>query len=402
MSVTRIYQFSDLPLVLKNQAVKLDYSTVSTGEVNNFIYTHKKYTSSQRYVTEPTEITFEGILMNDSYLNQNSLEQRLRSLVGFPENLICYLLPNEYPKLLDDCLCPEGCECKIIWVNTQAILTSVEVETDDDFTTKTITLTFTLLDYFAPLNPLYFRFDGVINTIIRPLETPATVNGFRELITCFPQCDELFQEGCLGCKFFSRRNYDFFDFTYNTKFWEASSCTECCDSYSMGLDFYELSKNGTTEPVNIDNNVWSAPPISIYAFQSRREVDDDVIVSIKVNYMNGSVYKQEVTTVEFLNLNTLMVNMGLGRFGSNSNVDILYLGNINYYFNNRIYRPSFVMRNGSIIPNLHPLINYPSFSPAQIYAGKNDVYIGAKKTIGSERFGFDGLNYAFFHSYRRI
>lgn len=402
MAVTRIYQFSDLPLVLRNQAINMDYSTSASGDVNSFLFSHRKYSQSDKYITDPIEITFEGTLINEGILNINSLEQRLRALVGFPDNLICYLLPNDYPSFLDGCVCENGCGCELIWVSVYAKLKEVSIETEDDYSTRKLTLIFSLLENFAPLNPLYFKFDGILNQSLDILPTPSNSENFKSALNSFPSCEELFSEGgCLGCKFFTNKQYDFFTLNFNTQFWEAASSLGCFNYYSLGNDFFTVPTNGLNEQFQIDKDVWSGLPHSIYAFRSTLEIPDTVTLNIKVKYNNGNALKEEVTSIDFSKLNLLMNDLGYGNFGSSISSDVLYLGNINYFYNSQIYRPSFVTRDGVVLDNIHPLIRFPSFSPAQIYSGENDVYVGAKNSVGTFP-NFGGFEMAYFHSFRRL
>jgi hypothetical protein len=420
--IKRIYQYADIPLTIGNQAVFMPQTTEWAGDIGTYTHSYKRYANSHRFIHQPTIATFSGDLIFDGTLLPAEIEQKLRSYIGFTDTLIVYTLPNDYPPQFDLCQpCVECIDCEVVWLSSPAILTSVGVDGSPDDGYK-INLSFTLMDFFYPLNKLIWQYNGNYVQDYDSRELASTVEDIVDLLNCYPRCNDLFTD-CISCRFFSRRNYNTLDSVYNPDTWEAFANDECCDyKYLFAQNFEQMQTvNGVTSFVTgffapekifqIDPKKWGALPSSIYAFRiptgslntTCNVMNDDVYINIENTYNFGTVTKTEITKIP------------LNAVGSGDN--ILLVGNVSYYDEtlDSMFRPAMGVNlsTGEVFDS-HPLITYPSFSPGQLYPSRNKVKIYTDVWDASdfhERFpgcedtgnytqGF--LEYAYIHLFRRV
>jgi len=418
--ITRIYQFADIPLTLANQAVFPNQDTQWAGGVGTYTHNYKFYGIGQRYINQPTELTFSGRMIFDGTFLPGRLEQKLRSYVGLRDALICYVLPNDYPAQLDLCeSCSDCCKCEIIWVNAPAILSSVNVDRSDYEAGFTISLTFKLLNLFSPLNPYLWAFDG---NIAPDLTEAANVGGNTRLY-CLPTCEEMFSKTCIGCNFFSKRNFDEFNFVFSGAVWAYLKASTCCTYDYMstpgfnpdGAGFYGYFRGFTlprddmavTNVINIDPDIWGGLPSSIYKIQFFDAVFHTPIVisggagqilTITNEYREGTLIKYNFVTIDLVDLQAQVIaQTGVALRDS----DAIYVGDFNYYDigSDSFYRGAMLTRDGAIVRFVHPKIEFDSFSPGQLFPTHNTV----RFTVNSGYVAGDyELIYNYIHWYRRV
>lgn len=421
--LNRIFQFANIPLTIANQAIFYSQNSTWSGEVRDYIQNTRKFSNNHRYMHQPTVLTFNGDLIFDGTRLPGHLEQLLRSMVGTPDTLICYALPNEYPPQFDMCKpCESCCDCEMFWLSAPAVLTSVNVDKNGDFYSGyKIELSFTLLDFFVSLDPFVWSYTGDFRQDTKEIEI--SVPDIIDIAdnNTFPNCQTLFTD-CPSCKFFARTNYvsnvnlPFIQFS--TSVWSAIGNTANACKYPNAF-----SPSGTpilllpaAEPygkiydVFVDSALWGAPPISYYAINfsdlaSSTNVltltTSDVRVQIINEYTNANYKKTEETFLYLNDLKDQLIALGTNlRAG-----DEIYFGNINIYDKSteEFYRPAFVYRatlndgfQGMIA--VHPRITYSGFAPGQIYPTRNKITV---KYYGGWTSA-DYLNFQSIHWFRRI
>lgn len=420
--INRIFQFANIPLTIANQAIFYSQDTVWSGSVGNYIQNTRKYSNNHRYIHQPTTLTFSGELIFDGTRLPGHLEQQLRSIVGTPDTLICYVLPNEYPPQFDLCQpCNDCCNCEMFWISAPAVLTNVSVNKDDFYNGFKIELSFALLDFFVSLSPFIWSYTGDYRQDTKEIEVSNLELSAIIENNEFPNCETLFTD-CPSCKFFSRTNYisdinlPFIQF--NTNVWSTigNTSNDCkyVNAFSpTGTPIILLpaaQPYGMVYDVFIDPSLWGATPISYYAIYfsdlaSSTNVltltTSDVRIRILNEYTNANYLRSEET---FLYLNDLADQ--LIALGTNLRAgDIIYAGNINIYDKgtDEFYRPAFVYRTTSndgyqgILP-VHPKFTYSGFSPGQLYPTKNKITV---KYYGGWTSA-DYLNFQAIHWFRRV
>jgi hypothetical protein len=416
--IKRIYQYADIPLTIGNQAIFTPQDTQWAGDIGTYTHSYKRFANSHRFIHQPTVLTFEGELLYDGTFLPAEIEQKLRSYIGFTDTLIVYTLPNDYPPQFDLCKPCDTCiDCEVMWLSAPSVLTSVSVSGSPDDGFK-INLQFTLMDFFYPLNKLIWQYNGnyVQDYDVRELATE--VADIRELLNCYPRCNDLFTD-CISCRFFSRRNYTTLDAVYNPNTWEAFASDECCDyKYLFAQNFQPMvgidsgifnrpsSLYVPPQIFQIDPKKWGALPSSIYAFRnlglapSCMKLSGDTYLYIENTYNFGTVTKTETTVISLDSL-------------PNSPY-ALYVGNVSYYdsASGNMFRPAIQadVTTGTIV-DIHPLVTYPSFAPGQLYPSRNRVKIYTGEIdivdagLGCEpplEWEGGGLEYAYIHLFRRV
>lgn len=431
--IRRVYQFADVPLTIGNQYVNFPQDTQWMGEIGSYTHSYKRYATSHRFVHQPTVISFEGDLIYDGSFLPSHIEQKLRSYIGITDTLIIYALPNDYPHQFDLCQPCDSCiDCQVIWLSAPSVLTSVNVSGDVDNGFK-INLSFTLMDYFYPLNKLVWKYNGNYAQDYDVRELPPTVDEIKEEINCYPTCADLFTD-CVSCRFFSRLNYDTFDAIYNPDTWEALANDKCCDyRYLYASNFQPMIKSFRTVPwdtgtgsvidftlswtFNINPSIWGAPLSSIYAIAPINQdansgfpqygydfiAYDQRNIKITNQYNFGTITKTEVSTIDFYNID---YNPSVGK-------EVMFIGNVALNSNGVMYRPSFVynVTTKQVVSNVHPVSIYPSFSPGQLYPTRNKITVkmGNANSITSNpaiepnpSFSYQSYSIAYIHLFRRV
>lgn len=419
--IKRVYQFADIPLSIGNQAVHFPQNTSWAGDIGSYTHNYKRYATSHRFVHQPTVITFEGDLIYDGSFLPAHIEQKLRSYVGITDTLIIYTLPNDYPPQFDLCKPCETCiDCEVVWLSSPAVLTSVDVSGDADNGFK-INLSFTLMDFFYPLNKLIWSYDGNHVQDYDSRELAPTVEEIIDLLNCYPRCNDLFTD-CISCRFFSRKNYNTIDSVYNPDTWEAFANDECCDYrylYAENFETMRLLNNSTSlngssdfegdsKIFNIDSRKWGALPSSIYAFKGmttngrykascyRASANSKLVIENTYNF--GTVTKTERTEV-------------LG-FGGVDEETILVVGNVSYYDStlDKLFRPVMYYDIATqSVYDVHLAVTYPSFAPGQLYPSRNKVRVFTEfdwelipDCEGGSSWTQGYLGYAYIHLFRRV
>lgn len=416
--INRIYQFADIPIILGNQAVFYNQNTQWQGTVGSYTHTYKKWANNHRFVHEPTEISFTGRMVYDGVYPPEKLVQKLRSYVGLPESLICYVLPNDYPEEFNNCMpCQDCADCEIQWITAPAILSGVDTDKGDYEAGFNVTITFKLLNFFSGLNPLLWVYDGGMSDYAKEVSIYDLSS-----INCFPSCEQMYTAECIGCKFFSRRNVDSYDLTFNALLWRYLEDNACCDNNFFesspfnpdgaglyGYYFQQESAAGRiffNKVIRIDETMWGAPPSSIHKLKFFKSVPGaPIVISGGAAVMTITVESRQAGKVIYdnvaIDLTDIQTKVTALTGVALKDGDEIIVGDFNAYdaVSERFYRGAFLQRNGSIVPFLFPIVEYYSYAPGQLLPGYNKITVTAHAGWVN---GDYGLIYSFIHNYRRV
>lgn len=386
----KIFQIEKIALHIHDQKLEDPYSTQSDSPSQDFLFSHRKVGVDLRWIHKTVTIKTSGLLVGEINKSTDALLQELRSIVGMPTNIIAYYI-NDTTETISKCHCAcysECKDCKLTWLQTFGALTDVSISRGDPFEPATIDLTIEIYEFWRNLNVAFWHWGGGEN--IAPLnKIPVhanTVSEYQELLGFCPTCDMLF--ACDDCvKAFRRINYEDCDeFVYDPLFWQAYHCQ--CNDCSHGVVQSSETVNRWYN-INVPKSHWGAPPLSLYSMTNLPSTGD---IYIQVFHEDNMVSCMDETSLSIDDLNVQLNDAGWLPIQP---TDVLWFGEVREYFNNKLYSPAFIKRNGVIIQDVHPAFNYTTFFPGMLWPGLNRVFIDIPD---SNR---DAL-VAFWHQFRRL
>ncbi len=378
----RIFQVGDVALPFWKQKLTDSYSSNKRGDILSPLFSHRHINGSRKYLHEVSTIDFEGYLTDTLNSFGNKHEALLRSYVGTTVNIIAYEMLYDNYNDFESC-CGRTCNATfnasnncVIWLVNSGVINNVLVEpNDDENLPKTLSFEIELLDFWKPLSSYFWDF-GTTNMQSFVFQNPEDV-----LKTSYPTNFNLFQTCNRYCMGFSPRYFENYEFLYDKDYLHLASyegCGTCC------LDTYisDSHTHNFTDLIDIDNNYWSAPPLSIYIFEGFNDTQD---IYIRItNYRN----EMAETYIDIDATNTLLVANGYSILDNN---DKIVIGDIEHNTGNNILRKSLIFKNG-IITNIQPVMSYPDYFPAMIEPAK-DTELSVFSSV-------DIVSYA--HYFRRI
>lgn len=370
-----IYQIGNLPLHL-HTLHPFEGKFSATGKPTSLFWSNRVYYPSKRYISGGSrDISMTGLLLNQCNLTAEMTLARLQSMVDMELDIIGYLdlgcCSNS-----TCCACSGGSGCRLLWLETRGFLDSVDPKQRDNADVVEVSIGFKHSGYWSPIHRYFWNFGGgggFANPLAMEAWTP-----YRDYMMAVPHCDEIFCDSC-PCESFHKRNFEDCLLGYDPELWVAIAC-ELPPFYPPVNYSTSWTTDQPKQYLTIDADLWSAPPMSVYAF---RNLPDTGTIQIDVNRPEGLWGgKAETTTLDLAALNDALDD---GGYTGLLTTDIVYLGNVEKM-------PGFVVRGGEMIDNPRPLPDYVGRWPGYLAPGYNTV----KLTVP------EGVEFAYIHEMRRL
>jgi hypothetical protein len=372
------YQIGDLAFHMEHQ-VDASSELKSRGRATELLWSPEIARPNSQYLHESRQRTIRGTLRGNCAKNANAYLQHLKSLVGLPTDLIGYVIVDEANAPCSDCACAcgmAGCGCRLLWLHNRGVINGVRLNGDDaerDYPELEITLEHDL--YWEPINRYFWHWQA---DTYSPFKAWGTVLPYSTGLQPYPTCENLFA-GCAPCRVFARKVYADADLGLDPDLHQADIANHMLNYPDIGLT-RAWSAGNKAYRVQVNRDLWGAPPSSFYAF---RKLPTTGSITITVQQVQGTW--RAGTTSATLNLATLNASLAAKGYTGISPTDVLYLGDVEK-------RPGFIKRGTVKIDNPRPEIIHTGFHVGMLQPGRNEIQI----TVPS------GAEHASVHRYRRL
>lgn len=346
---------------------------------------------SSEYRLKPTSVEIEGEVLSDGR-TYNQKVNLLRRMKGIPVEIIAW-------EVLD-CCHEGGCGCHtssyapIIWYSNYGVLTSVE-ETSSHRKFPTVSLSLVVGAFWQPINRYYWSwqtedpdyFSGVglrpaASHIYTPsLSTTYTPINYGSYMHQYPGAFEIHQKW--GWKRVLNDEITYYDPNLWEKF--LSNLTD-----NFPLASARSWDTAFSYDVDVDESLWNAPPLSLYAVSNLPTTGELTITVERLNSQNMKV--TEVTTVD---LGQLYFDLYFASAYYRTNT--LIIGDLRR-------KPGFVVMDDevggspTIVSDIYPYTTFPGLWPGMLSPGRNRVTI----TVDPPDYSGDPVYLSCFHLFRKM
>lgn len=382
-----LYQIDGMryPLYLKKQNELIDsYQNSSPVKTVETAYSNRKYAVFAQWQPKLQVIKVRADLLNTEMRTAQQLYQELQWVVGFPTGIIAYSLEDIHPDDYCGCSCVSGCNrCVPKWWWAIGIVQDVKFDQNSDpFATHNFSVDIELHTYWKPLDLYTWQWGSGVNSPF--VKYNSLVEPFCENISRLPDCGEV--QACTSqCKGWLKRVFSDQDYVYNPEYW-ASLVFDCDGSLNGNGIARPFASGNPTEALFSDRLDYGAPKQSMYAFTKMIPTGT---LQISVSGQWGNSLQTEIATLDLATLDTHMADQGYTGIDDD---DVLYVGDVTYYFNGSTYRPAFVLRNNAILEDVHPILEYSTWFPGFVPPGEVNISINVPS----------GVRTAYLHLNRRL
>lgn len=314
-----------------------------------------EFVGSDQYIHNPVTVTIESKMYPNRNFTVDQQIQRLRSIRGAPMPIIGYVMDSTRET---QCACQESGNCTLIWLTTHGILKKVEADQEEMNGALRLTLEIELYPYWQPLNRYLWSWQSSDINYISPPPAPST---YLETMKMYPDCN--FLTHTIDNMRWARRVIDDLDL-YDPDLWVLLG-----ENKGQEYPTFCNASDWTTTPdhsVYIENSLWGAPPLSIYAFDFTNSGGSGLttaVFTMTITRENG--VQQIVDTVSF-NYGQTTENLDDAGYSSLLEEEgIAYLGDL-------FKKPGFIVINGEDV-NVRPAATYTGMWPGMLGPGLNTI-----------------------------
>jgi len=392
MSNIKLLQIGDRPFHVHKQTIFEDYSIKSDIKSQDFMYSYHKALPDLQWMNGATSFSIRGthLSIGTSY-NVDDVTKDLMKWIGKPTTIIAYEMRDLYNHQALGCACEASCDdgCKITFLQTYGVLKDVNVTSSDTAQPNEISLSFDIFNFWKELD--YFSWIWGSNNQV-PIFGGNTFPELDTFINEFPNCDILFN--CNPCMGFQYANWENRLIYFDKDLWYEQYNNDCVPQ-NGGVSSVDISNLGVWFLINADKDRWNAIPESIY---HATVLPNTGTLSIGTRRKVGFSTITKQSTINLDDLNTLLSDSG---YGGLYETDVLISGDISFSENGNMYRPSFIIRNNSVL-DVHPKWVYDSWFPGVIGTGYSQVSFNYNG-VGYDGFGdISRIKISYVHHFRRM
>lgn len=358
----KLFQIGNTPIHFHQQRWH-GWEAKGRSKTTEALWSHQFFFQNRQFQPDQQTLKIQSIVVDQAGRTARQQVERLKQLVDFPTTVFAYDLHRA--GALNSCACGSYGREDMMWYSNVGILNSVNEDSDSGDYIE-VTLAITVNAYWTSLNRYLWSWQG---GEFDPLYPPLVTTPYENFIQQYPKII-----GEFGSSHWAKRPINKL-IAYDPDLWAKQHL-------STGLKL-ETGVGATWGAGNHayygDDEEWSAPPLSMYAFKN---VPTSGTISIYVQ-RTKNVYDavEDLTTINLTQTNTNLLAAGLAALQT---TDILYVGDGNP-------KPGFIVRGGVVIEKVLS-VAYPAAWPGQLSPGRNGV-----------RFVLPGSTQAaYLHSNRRM